>query len=294
MKSMRKIKKRMNATEKTSQITKAMEMVSASKLKKAERAIKSFRPLTEKLSMVLSRVLESDRELSHPILEAREVYKTVYILVASDRGLAGPFNNKVFKAFDQHIQKEHENKEEYEVVALGFKAFDFAKRKGHTLLHDNIIPMRDDVQFIDFQNIADRFIQGYLSGKFDKIVVFYNHFVNTLTQEVKHQTLIPLEDNPFLENKEEEEATYRSIYYYEPSASNVLNQLLPMYAVHVLYGMILESKASEHASRMTAMKNATENAEELLKDLNLFYNRARQNAITIELTDIIGGAEAVK
>ncbi len=294
MKSMRKIKKRMNATEKTSQITKAMEMVSAAKLKKAERAIKSFRPLTEKLSMVLSRVLESDRELTHPIFEARDVYKTVYILVASDRGLAGPFNNKIFKAFEQHILDHHGNNEDYEVVALGFKAFDFAKRKGHTLLHENIIPMRDDVQFIDFQPIADRFIKGYLSGKFDKVVVFYNHFMNTLTQEVKHRTLIPLEEDPFLENEEEDEDTYRFIYYYEPSASNVLNQLLPMYVVHVLYGMILESKASEHASRMTAMKNATENAEELIKDLKLYYNRARQNAITIELTDIIGGAEAVK
>ncbi len=295
MKSMRDIKKRMNATEKTSQITKAMHMVSAAKLKKAERAIHAFRPLTEKFSRVLSRVFAGGGDISHPMLEGREVHKVLYILVASDRGLAGPFNNRLFKAFDEHVKANHPDKEEFEVAALGFKAYHFAKRRDYPLIHEDVIQMRDDVQFVDFQSLSDRFVKGYLSGSFDQVEVFYNHFVNTLTQDVKHQTLLPLEASPFIASEEENgEGTYKNIYYYEPDAKTVLFQLLPMYVVHILYGMILESKASEHAARMMAMKSATDNAKELIKDLKLHYNRARQSAITIELTDIIGGAEAVK
>ncbi len=291
--SMRDIKKRINATAKTSQITKAMHMVSAAKLKKAERAIKSFRPLTKRLSNVLSRVLSSDHDLSHPILEAREINKTVYVIISSDRGLAGPYNNSVFKKAEKYINEHHQSNDEFEVAALGFKAFSFAKRRGYRLIHDEVIQVRDDVQFIDFQQISDTFIKGYLSGKFDEIIVFYNHFINTLQHEVKQTTLIPLEHNPLLDYDSNDGSTYTPIYYYEPNAHKVLQDLLPMYVVNLFYGMILEAKATEHASRMTAMKSATDNAEELISDLQLKYNRARQDAITTELTDIIGGAEAL-
>jgi len=298
--SMREIKNRINATEKTSQITKAMHMVSAAKLKKAERSIAAYRPLTKRLSRVLARVLSSDRELSHSMLEGRDVEKTVYIIVSSDRGLAGPFNNNVFKAFENYINKQHDSNDEFVVAALGFKAFSFAKRKKYTLIHDKVIQVRDDIQFLDFREITDTFIKGFLSGAYDKVVAFYTQYVNTLTQNVKQQTLIPLMDNPLLSLKEDndfedkkEKGKFTTIYHYEPSASSVLQELLPMYVVNLLYGMILEAKASEHASRMTAMKSATDNAKDLIRDLQLHYNRARQDAITIELTDIIGGAEAV-
>ncbi len=290
---MRDLKKRMQATQKTQQITKAMHMVSAAKLKKAERAIVAFRPLTKKLKVVLSRVLSSDRDLGHPILSGRETHQTVYILVSSDRGLAGAFNNRLFKAFEAHIEQAHDSKDEFLVAALGYKAHRFAQRRKYRLLHRDVIPMRDDVQFVDFQSITDTFLTGYISGAYDKIDVFYNHFINTLNQEIKHRTLVPLEDSQFLE-AEDDDAPYNRLYYYEPNARQVLYQLLPMYVEHLLYGMILESKASEHASRMTAMQNATDNAEEVINELNLKYNRARQDAITRELTDIIGGAEAVK
>ncbi len=291
--SMRDIKKRINATEKTSQITKAMHMVSAAKLKKAERAIKSFRPLTKRLSSVLSRVLSSDQDLSHSMLEAREIHKTVYVIISSDRGLAGPYNNNVFKQFEKYIEKTHDSKDEFEVAALGYKAFSFAKRRGYRLIHDEVIQVRDDIQFIDFQQISDTFIKGYLAGKFDKIIVFYNQFINTLQHEVKHTTLVPLELNPLLDYDNHQDSKYKPIYYYEPNAQKVLQDLLPMYVVNLFYGMILEAKATEHASRMTAMKSATDNAEDLISDLQLKYNRARQDAITTELTDIIGGAEAL-
>ncbi len=295
MRSMRDIKQRINATQKTSQITKAMHMVSASKLKKAERSIVRFRPLTERLYKSLARVIENDREVSHAILESREIEKTVYILISSDRGLAGPYNANVFKAFQSYIEKNHQSHDEFIVATLGYKAFSFARRKQYPVLNTEVIQVRDDVQFLDFQSISDQFIKGYLSGEYDRVVVFYNKFINTLTQEVKNETIMPLEKNPILEAKKDEEDTgpYKRMYHYEPSAQAVLHQLLPMVVVNALYGMILEAKASEHAARMTAMKSATDNAKDLIRELQLQYNRARQDAITIELTDIIGGANAV-
>lgn len=295
MRSMRDIKQRINATQKTSQITKAMHMVSASKLKKAERSIVRFRPLTERLYKSVARVIGNDRDLSHTILEGREIEKTVYILISSDRGLAGPYNASVFKAFQQYIERHHQSHDEFIVATLGFKAFSFAKRKNYPVLNTEVIQVRDDVQFLDFQSVTDQFIKGYLSGVYDRVVVFYNKFINTLNQEVRHETIMPLEKNPILEALKEEEKTgpYRRMYHYEPSAGAVLSQLLPMVIINALYGMVLEAKASEHAARMTAMKSATDNAKELIRDLQLQYNRARQDAITIELTDIIGGANAV-
>lgn len=291
MSSMREIKQRITATSKTSQITKAMHMVSASKLKKAERNIVAFRPLTERLSRTLSHILASDSTLSHAMLEAREIKRTVYLLISSDRGLAGPYNASVFKAFEYHIQKEHASHDEFVVAPIGFKASNYVKRKGYQSLNDAVIQVRDDVQFLDFQTVSDAFIKGYLKGDFDRIVVFYNKFINTMTQTVEHQTLIPMVLNPHIDTQKKE--GLQSLYVFEPDAATVLNDLLPMYVVNVLYGMILEAKASEHAARMTAMKNATDNAKELIRTLKLSYNRARQDAITIELTDIIGGANAV-
>ena len=295
MASMRDIKQRINATQKTSQITKAMHMVSASKLKKAERSIMSYRPLTERLYQSLARVMDNDQELSHPIFESREIKKTVYILISSDRGLAGPYNASVFKAFMYHIEKNHKNSDDFIVATLGYKAFSFAKRKQLPVINKEVIQVRDDVQFLDFQEISDQFIKGYLSGEYDRVTVFYNKFINTLTQEVKYETIMPLDKNPLIKAQQEnkQKGPYKRIYHYEPSAQSVLHQLLPMVVVNALYGMILEAKASEHAARMTAMKSATDNAKDLIRDLQLQYNRARQDAITIELTDIIGGANAV-
>ncbi len=291
MGSMREIKHRITATQKTSQITKAMHMVSASKLKKAERSIRAFRPLTEHLSDVISRVISSDIDLTHPMLEARDTKKTVYIIISSDRGLAGPYNAMIFKAFEAYVKKQHKAKSEFVVAALGYKAFSFAKRKGYPLMLDHSIQVRDDVQFLDFQELSDRFIKAYLSGEVDQIIVFYNKFINTMNQKVEYQILVPIEHNPTIETKPK--AGLNIMYHYEPSASTVLINLMPMYVVNMLYGMILEAKASEHAARMTAMKSATDNAKDLVRTLQLHYNRARQDAITIELTDIIGGANAV-
>lgn len=292
MASMRDIKSRINATKKTSQITKAMHMVSASKLKKAERSIKSYRPLMYQLNMMLDTLLNSDRELSHPMLVNRETEVTCYILVSSDRGLAGPYNANVFKKFQADIEERHKSKDEFIVAPIGHKALSFAKRYGYKMLFDETVHVRDDIQFIDFKATTERFMRDYLRGTIDKIVVYYNEFVNTLTQVVRDRQLLPI-DQEAIVVPSEEERDEQLLFTYEPYPQAIVDQLMPMFVENMLYGYILDAKASEHAARMTAMKSATDNAKDLIKSLQLHYNRARQAAITIELTDIIGGANAV-
>ncbi len=289
MASMREIRSRITATKKTSQITKAMHMVSASKLKKAERTIKGFRPLMIRLREMIDNLLEND-DISHPMLVEREITKTCYIIVSSDRGLAGPYNSSIFKAFALHINENHQSNDEFVVAAIGHKAMSFAKRNGYNLLIEESINVRDDVQFIDFKKVTESFINSYLIGDIDKIIVFYNHFINTMTQVVEGYQILPITNGNY---KKEEVNGIKLIYNYEPSPKIIIDHLLPLYVENTLYGFILDAKASEHAARMTAMKSATDNAEDLIKTLQLHYNRARQAAITIELTDIIGGANAV-
>lgn len=292
MASMREIKSRITATKKTSQITKAMYMVSASKLKKAERSIKGFRPLMQRLRGMIDNLLENG-DLSHPMMVTREIKQTCYILVSSDRGLAGPYNSSVFKAFSAYVNENHPDND-FVVATIGHKAFSFAKRNKYNLLNEEAINVRDDIQFIDFKAVTESFISDYLQDSIDKIVVFYNHFINTMTQQVEQFQLLPIV-NGYIVNGEDEmkESGMKLIYAYEPSPQEIIDHLLPMYVENMLYGIILDAKASEHASRMTAMKSATDNAEDVIHSLQLHYNRARQAAITIELTDIIGGANAV-
>ena len=293
MASMRDIKSRINATKKTSQITRAMHMVSASKLKKAERSIKSYRPLMHQLDMMLDTLLKSDDILSHPMLYTREVEKTCYILVSSDRGLAGPYNANVFKKFQEDIKNNHQSNDEFIIAPIGYKAFSFAKRHGYNMLFNDSVNVRDDIQFIDFKGTTELFIKEYLRGAIDKIVVYYNEFVNTLTQVVRNRQLLPIDQEAIVLPSDGGHHEKHMMFTYEPDPQMIVDQLMPMYVENMLYGYILDAKASEHAARMTAMKNATDNAHDLIKSLQLHYNRARQAAITIELTDIIGGANAV-
>jgi len=287
---MREIKSRITATKKTSQITKAMNMVSASKLKKAEKLMKDYRPLMIRLQEMINNIVNAS-EVSHPMLNVSEVEKTCYVIVSSDKGLAGPYNSSVFKAFEAFIAENHTSNTEFVVAPIGHRAMSFAKRKQYTLLNEDPINVRDDVQFIDFREITELFMKAFLKGTVDEVVVFYNHFINTITQEVESFKILPV--TPQVEEDKKEKKTLKDIYAYEPDPQRIINHLVPMYVENTLYGIILDAKASEHASRMTAMRNATDNADELIHTLQLHYNRARQSAITIELTDIIGGANAV-
>ncbi|MCK4551490.1 MAG: ATP synthase F1 subunit gamma [Tenericutes bacterium] len=288
MASLREIKNRIVATKKTSQITRAMNMVSAAKLKRVERKHVAFTPIKSHIRRLLEDVLSSNPELSNPLLEKREVKKVGYILVTSDRGLAGPYNSNVIRYFDALVKEKYQSKEEYIVGTIGYKGYSYCKRKKLPLLNTESINSRDDVKFIDFQAMSRAFIELYLNNGVDKIVMIYAHYINSISQEIKEEILLPITD--LVSDKTD----LISDYIFEPSTEEVIDQLLPIFLENTLYGIILDAKTSEHAARMTAMKSATDNALEIIQKQNLVYNRARQAQITLELNDIIGGANAVK
>ena len=263
-------------------------MVSASKLKRVEKKHLSFGPIKTHVKNLLENVLSSNPEMTHPLLENRELRKTGYILVTSDRGLAGPYNANVIRYFETLVKENHTSDKEYIVGTIGYRGYSYCRRKKIPLLNKESINSRDDVKFIDFQAMSRAFIDLYLHRQVDRIVMIYSHFVNSITQETKEEVLLPITDLVSDRNKMVSE------YIFEPSTEDVINQLLPIYLENTLYGIILDAKTSEHASRMTAMKSATDNALEIIQKQNLIYNRARQAQITLELNDIIGGANAVK
>ena len=283
MASLRDIKKKIESTKKTSQITKAMNMVSASKLRKVEKQFKAFQPIKDQIKQILEHVISSNPETTHPLLESRETKRIGYILVTSDRGLAGPYNSQILKYFENLIKNDNHD---FVIGTIGYKAYSFCKRKKYPLLNKESINSRDDIKFIDFQAMSRAFIKLYLEREVDKIVIVYSDYINTISQVAKDVVLLPITD--LIKDK-----VMVSEYIFEPSAEEVINQLLPIYLENTLYGIILDAKTAEHASRMTAMKSATDNANEIIHKQNLIYNRARQAQITIELTDIIGGANAV-
>ena len=279
--SIRNIKARVTATKKTAQITKAMNMVSASKLKGAQSATENFRPYMNRVEAIISNLASSGEKLNHPLLDEREVNKTCYVLITSDRGLAGPFNSNVGKVL-QKISKDKNNV----VVPLGSKAYFYCKSKKINTLDDELIPLPDDVPFDNILVLINKLVKAYLKHEIDEVIVIYNHFINTLKIEASTFKILPIE-NDF------EASDFNKNYEFDEEVEAILDTILPLYLENVLYGLILDSKASEHASRMTAMSSATDNAEEVISKLEIQYNRARQQAITLELTDIIGGSNAI-
>ncbi len=276
--STKTIKGKIQATKKTSQITKAMNMVSASKLKGAEKAIANYLPFIERIESIVANLV-SDKEITHPLLEERNENNVCYIVITSERGLAGPFNSNVLKMLTRIIRDG-----DY-VACLGTKGHNYAVKKGYNIINKEIVLLRDDVSYEDVRGIITECINMYLARKVDGVKVIYNHYVNTLTQITSIKKMLPI-DSSKIKNE------YNAMYDFEGGAHHILDQILPLYIENLVYGLILDSKASEHASRMTAMSSATDNASELIEKLEIMYNRARQAAITLELTDIIGGASA--
>ncbi|MED4311842.1 ATP synthase F1 subunit gamma [Heyndrickxia coagulans] len=285
MASLRDIKNRINSTQKTSQITKAMQMVSAAKLNRAELSAKSFVPYMEKMQDVVVSISQGTGGARHPMLVSRPVKRTGYFVITSDRGLAGAFNSNVLRLVTQTIRERHQSDDEYAIIVIGRTGYEFFRRlKMNVVLQ--IVGLSDHPTFQDIENITKKTVAMYEDGTFDELYLYYNHFVNAISQDVTEKRLLPLTDVT---------ATNRLISYeFEPSAEEILNVLLPQYAESLIYGALLDSKASEHAARMTAMRNATDNATELIDSLTLTYNRARQASITQEITEIVGGAAALE
>lgn len=285
MASLRDIKSRITSTKKTSQITKAMQMVSAAKLNRAENNAKAFGPYMNKIQEVVASIANGSSEVSHPMLESRPVKRTGYLVITSDRGLAGAFNSSVLRAVYQTIQKKHKSNDEFAVIAIGKMGRDFFQKRGMNVISE-ITGIGDDTSFANIKDIASNAVNMYADGSYDELYMYYNHFVSAIQQDVTEKKLLPLTDISSNSNL--------TSYEFEPNQGEILEVLLPQYAESLIYGALLDSKASEHAARMTAMKNATDNAKDLINGLTLTYNRARQAAITQEITEIVGGAAALE
>ncbi|WP_285767920.1 F0F1 ATP synthase subunit gamma [Peribacillus sp. SI8-4] len=286
MASLRDIKSRITSTKKTSQITKAMQMVSASKMNRAEANAKAYVPYMEKIQEVVSSIANGSTDASHPMLTSRPVKKTGYLVITSDRGLAGAYNSSILRQVHKTILERHKSNDEFVIIAIGRVGRDFfVSRNMHVELE--VIGVPDQPSFADISSLAKSTVNLYLNELCDELYMYYNHYVSPIQQEVTEKQILPLSDF------DTSNATLTS-YEFEPNAEEILEVLLPQYAESLIYGALLDGKASEHSARMTAMKNATDNAKELIDSLSLQYNRARQAAITQEITEIVGGAAALE
>ncbi|BDH60626.1 ATP synthase gamma chain [Lysinibacillus sp. PLM2] len=287
MANLRDIKIRINSTKKTKSMTKAMQMVSASKKNRAELNAKSYVPYMEKVQDVVAAIASGTTDASHPMLVTRPVKKTGYIVIGSDRGLAGAYNSNVIRELTRTLNQRHKSKDEYVILAIGRVARDFFVKRGYNVI-DSVVGLPDQPTFSDVKAIARKAVGMFADGTYDELYMYYNHYISVISQEVTEKKVLPITDlAPASEG-------ISASYEFDPSADAILEVLLPQYAESLIYGALLDGKASEHAARMTAMKAATDNADELIKSLDLVYNRARQAAITQEITEIVGGAAALE
>ncbi|WP_211747441.1 ATP synthase F1 subunit gamma [Paenibacillus sp. Marseille-Q4541] len=284
-KGMREIKRQIKSVQSTKQITKAMEMVAASKLRKAQEKAEAAKPYSDKLKEVVTSIASSSTEVSHPMLVTRPVKKTAYLVITSDRGLAGGYNANVLRQVSLTLKERHTSKDEYVLFVIGRKGRDFFRRREQPIGMD-VTDLSDSPTFADIKSIANQAVSGFEEGNFDEIYICYSQFVNAITQIPTVEKLLPME------RPEKKQAGASAQYEYEPSPEAVLEALLPRYAETLIYGALLNGKASELGAKMTAMGSATKNASKLIGELSLTYNRARQAAITQEITEIVAGANA--
>jgi len=261
-------------------------MVSASKMSKAEQNAKGFVPYADKIQEVVASIANSNTDVQHPMLTKREVKKTGYLIVTSDRGLVGAYNSNILKNLVQTIQQKHQSPDEYTIIAVGRKGYDFCQKR-NLPVSKSVLGVADHPTFADIKDLATEAVQMYADGEIDELNIIYNHYVSAITQKVIAKQLLPIEDL-------DEQGAVNSDYEYDPDQEQILAVLLPQYAESLIFGAVLDGKASEHAASMTAMRSATDNAGELIDDLSLTYNRARQAAITQEITEITGGVAALE
>jgi F-type H+-transporting ATPase subunit gamma len=289
MPNLKEIRNRITSVGSTMQITSAMKMVSAAKLKRAQDAITQMRPYAEKLQEILGNLTASLDISENALAAARPVEKVLIIAITSNRGLCGGFNNNIIKRVNLAINEEYSNAN-VSLLCLGKKAKDAFKRSNMyfetsgTGIADDIFA---ELTFGNVSVVADFAMKSFLEKKFDKVVVIYNSFINAASQEVKEEQLLPIVPTEQGSDKQAGD------YIFEPSKEEIVEELIPKTLKIQLFKALLDSNASEHGARMTAMHKATDNAKELQRSLKLSYNKARQAAITNEILEIVGGAEAL-
>jgi len=291
MANLKEVRNRIKSVSSTQQITKAMKMVSAAKLKRATNAIVQLRPYANKLKELLANLSASLEDGSSPFLVEREPNKVLVIVVSSNRGLAGAFNANVIKTANNLIAEKYGTQlraGNVSIVAIGKKSQEYYQRRKYNVIGNNN-DLYLDLNFINASKITEGVMDGFLKGDYDRVELVYNQFKNAAVQILVAEQLLPV---PKTEAPKDAKATQVD-YILEPSQEQIVEQLIPKNIKIQLYKAVLDSNASEHGARMTAMDKATDNAGELLKALKLSYNQARQAAITTELTEIVSGAAAL-
>ena len=289
--SLNDIKTKIASTKNTSQITNAMQMVSAAKLGRSEEAARNFQVYAQKVRKLLADILHGNGSggSTNPMLISRPVKKTGYIVITSDRGLVGGYNSSILKAVMELKEEYHPDGKGFEMICIGGMGADFFKARGIQPLYE-LRGLADQPSFDEVRKIISKTVEMYQNELFDELYVCYNHHVNTLTSQMRVEQMLPIVD---LDPNEADEE-YSLTFELETSREEILEQLLPQFAESMIYGAIIDAKTAENAAGMTAMQTATDNAKKVINDLTIQYNRARQAAITQEITEIVAGASALE
>jgi len=289
MGGLKEVRERITSVSSTRQITSAMKMVSAAKLRRAQDAVTRMRPYATKLKEILENVSASvDASEGGAYAVEREVKTVLIVAISSNRGLCGGFNANISKAILKAIEKDFAGKE-VKVIAIGKKSGEFLARRGYEVLEYNN-DVFDNLSYEIIAPIAERIMEGFVGGSYDRVEIFYNEFVNAASQVAVREQFLPVAPPQQIEGA----STKTADYIFEPSKTEIVLDLIPRSLKTQLYKGVLDSLASEHGARMTAMHKATDNATELLKELKLTYNKARQASITNEILEIVGGAAALE
>jgi F-type H+-transporting ATPase subunit gamma len=285
MASMKDIKRRRDSIQSTGQITKAMKLVSTVKLKKAKGKAESTKPYSDLMYETICNMLARSGNINHKYLQAGESSKKAIITITANRGLAGGYNTNITKL----ITESGIPKEDIDIIAIGTKGKDYLARRGYNITEDDSEVINAPL-YTDARDICDRLLERFAAGEIGEIYLAYTSFKNTVVHEPKLIKLLPVSIDTEGVNSESKDTTPMN---YEPAEDEALNLIIPKYVCSLIYGALIEAVASENGARMQAMDNATSNADEMISDLSLKYNRARQASITQELTEIIAGANAI-
>ena len=280
----RDLKRRIRGISNTRQITKAMELVSSAKLKRARERLEKSRPYYNTVLSNIQDILATTGNMKHPLLDNREVKSSLYIVVSADRGLAGGYNAGVIRLAENKIREDNIDAK---IIAVGSKARDYFKKRGYDLVGD-FVGISEEPEFADARKIGNIALELYKNKDIDEINIVYTKFLGTISQEPTILKLLPSTE------VHEGSSERRTVTEFEPSTEEVLSYLIPKYIQSTIYGALIEASSSEQAARRVAMEAATDNADEMIDELNISYNRARQAAITMEITEIVSGADALK
>jgi F-type H+-transporting ATPase subunit gamma len=287
------LRRRIKSVQNTKKITKAMELIAASRIVKAQQRVAAARPYSEQITEVIQSLAAGGADLSHPLLhKADDVSKVAYVAITADRGLAGAYNSNVIRATERDLKAEQAKGRDYSLILLGRKAESYFRFRGYDIA-SSFTGMSEQPAYEDARQVAEAIANPFLEGDVQLVKLVYTQFLSASSQKVVVRQFMPLDAEALAEAAEGSEGP-QAVYEFEPEPGEILSKLLPRYVEARLFAAMLESAASEHAARQRAMKSATENAEELIVKLSRIMNRARQDSITTEIMEIVGGAEALR